>query len=204
MVAPVLLLLIATASARADAEVYRQALRSTGWVVVPGPKTTASGTCWLADRERRLVVTCRHVVGASKEVLIYFPSFEENRPIVEAAHYLKGIPAVSGHVVATDTARDLALIRVAAVPDGVEEMPLADRPCGPGDDVHCLGNSGLRGNLAKGTLWWYTRGSVRQVHRGTVTTPGGSRQVCSSKRRRPSTRATAAARSSTVGAGSSA
>src|SRR5205823_989388 len=109
--------------------------------------TIASGTCWLADRERRLAVTCRHVVGDSREVLVYFPAYEKDRPVVEAARYLRKSPAVVGRVVAADAARDLALIRLASVPEGVQEMRLADQSSGPGDDVHSVGNSGLRGDL---------------------------------------------------------
>ena len=56
-------------------------------------------------------------------------------------------------------------------------MPLSDRGCGPGDDVHSIGNSGIRGGLGEGTLWWYTRGSVRQVHSRKVKVGGGSRKV---------------------------
>src|SRR5579884_3896686 len=98
---------LAAAPALADAALYRKVLRSAGWVVVPGDTSTSSGTCWLADRDARLAVTCRHVVGDAREVLVYFPSFEKERPVVEAARYLRHNPPVAGQVVATDAARDL-------------------------------------------------------------------------------------------------
>jgi hypothetical protein len=171
------LVLLATGAAPADPGVYRKALRSTGWVVIPRTEDVMSGTCWLADLDRRLVVTCRHVVGDSREVLVYFPSYEKDRPVVEATRYLRKSPAVVGRVVAADAARDLALIRLASVPEGVQEMPLAGRSSSPGDDVHSIGNSGLRGDLDEGTLRWYTRGSARQVHRRKVQMPEGARLV---------------------------
>jgi hypothetical protein len=59
----------------------------------------------------------------------------------------------------------------------VQELPLAAASCGPGDDVHSIGNSGLRGGLAAGTLWWYTQGYVRQVDSRRVRTPHGLRVV---------------------------
>jgi len=117
------------------------------------------------------------VVGDSREVLVYFPRFEKERPVVEAVRYLRNYPAVTGHVLATDAARDLALVRLDAVPDGVQALPLADESCGPGEDIHSIGNSGVRGDMKEGTLWWYTRGSVRQVHRRKVESAEGVRNV---------------------------
>jgi S1-C subfamily serine protease len=68
---------------------------------------------------------------------------------------------VPGDVVATDRARDLALLRLARVPEGAREVPLAARGPRPGETVHALGNSGAR----DGVLWRYGRGHVRQVYR---------------------------------------
>ena len=56
----------------------------------------------VADGDRRLVVTCRHVVGDAREVLVYFPRFEEGRPVVEAARYLREHSAAVGRVIAAD------------------------------------------------------------------------------------------------------
>jgi hypothetical protein len=165
------------ADARANPQAYRRAVHATGWVVAPRDEGIASGTCWVADRARRLAVTCRHVVGDADEVLVYFPRYEQDRPIVEAAYYLKNVRAVVGRVVATDAGRDLALLRLRSLPPGVEELPLAATGSGPGDDVHSVGNSGLHGGLAEGTLWWYTRGCVRQVHRRPMRTPAGPELV---------------------------
>jgi hypothetical protein len=131
----------------------------------------------VADRARRLVVTCRHVVGTSRQALVYFPRYDEGRPVVEAARYLREGPAVLGRVIATDRARDLALVQLASLPDAVRQMPLAERGCGPGDDVHSIGNSGVLGGFDEGTLWWCTRGSVRQVHRHKAKVGDSSRRV---------------------------
>jgi hypothetical protein len=171
------LVLLAAGPARSNPALYQQALRSTGWVVVPQSGGMSCGTCWVADGERRLVVTCRHVVGDAREVLVYFPRFEEDRPVVEAIRYLRESSAVTGRVIAADPVRDLAVVHLASLPAGVKAMPLADRGCGPGDDVHSIGNSGISGGLGEGTLWWYTRGSVRQVHSRKVKSDEGARTV---------------------------
>ena len=163
---------------RANAEAYRRALASCGWVVVPGAKRTSSGTCWLADRERKLVVTCRHVIGKAREVLVYFPQHDKDGElIVEASHYLGSVPAVSGRLVTADKRRDLALIQLRSLPADVRALPLAPRSSRPGEDVHSVGNSGLSGRLADGSLWWYTRGCVRQVHIRKIRSPAGVRAV---------------------------
>jgi hypothetical protein len=175
-VAAALVLLVAGA-ARARTNVYGRLLRSTGWVVVPSPEGVVSGTCWLADRGRRLAVTCRHVVGSARDVLVYFPCYQGGRPVVQATYYLKNACPLVGRVVASDARTDLALLRLPSVPAGVEELPLADAGCGPGEDVHSVGNSGLRGGLATGTLWWYTQGYVRQVDSRRVRTPRGVQAV---------------------------
>jgi hypothetical protein len=161
-------LLAAVGTVKADSVLYQGALRSTGWVVVPRPGGLSAGTCWVADREQRLAVTCRHVVGDSREALVYFPRYEEGKPIVEALRYLREFAPVSGRVIASDPVRDLAVIRLTSLPAGVRQIVLSEQGCGPGDDIHSLGNSGIRGGLGEGSLWWYTRGSVRQVHRRKV------------------------------------
>jgi hypothetical protein len=178
LVVGIALLLLVAVSARASPKVYRQALLlSIVWVVVPTADGVAWGTCWLADRARRLVVTCRHVVGDAHEVLVYFPCFKGARPIVQASYYLEHEPALLAQVIATDARSDLAVLRLASVPAGAQELRLAAEGCGPGDAVHSVGNSGVHSGLADGTLWWYTQGCVRQVDRRSVRTPEGIKTV---------------------------
>lgn len=163
--AGLLLLLLASAPAAANPDLYQKVLRGTGWVIVPREKEASSGTCWLADRDRRLAVTCLHVIGDAREVVVYFPQFEKDEVIAEAGFYLRKRPAMLAQVVARDKEADLALLRLAAVPKGVEALPLATRSCRPGEFVHSVGNAGLGSSLDDGTLWWYTLGSVRQLYR---------------------------------------
>ena len=155
--------LLAQQAARADPEIYQRAIRSTGWVIVPSDDAMASGTCWLVDSEKKLLVTCEHVVGKSKDVLVYFPRFERDELLVESGDYLRKLTPIDGRVLATDAERDLALVQLAALPAGVEALPLAKKSPSPGETVHSIGNSGLYDGLSSGSLWWYTQGTVRQV-----------------------------------------
>src|SRR5262249_59371984 len=66
--------------------------------------------------------------------------------------------AIRGKVVGHDTRRDLALIQLNRVPDGVDALPVAKQPPGNGEDLHSIGNPGVSDNL-----WVYTPGHVRGV-----------------------------------------
>ena len=169
----VVLSVLAVGDVRANPAIYQKTLRSTGWVLVPRDASeSALGTCWLADRGQRLVVTCQHVVGDSREVLVYFPCRDKDEVVAEAAYYLRNVPAILGRVIASDPARDLAVIQLKSLPDCVLPLPLAARSARPGEAVHSIGNPDLTGGLTEGTLWWYTRGEVRQVHRQRIKGKG--------------------------------
>jgi S1-C subfamily serine protease len=163
-----------TAAAPASPDAYRQLLRSTGWVVVPTAGKLSAGTCFVADRRQRLVVTCRHVVGDATEALVYFPAFEKGKVIVDADYYLNHVAALHGRVIARDGARDLALIRLDSLPADVRELPLASDSPDPGEGVHLVGNSGMADG---GLLWRYTHGEVRLTYQKKVKTAEGVRKV---------------------------
>jgi len=169
-----LAVLLPAGTARANAEVYRQLLHSTGWVIVPGAGKTTSGTCFVVDQQHRLVITCQHVGGDAREALVYFPSLKDGKAAVESMFYLDRMPALVAEVVARDRARDLALLRLESLPDGVKALPLADASPDPGEDVHSVGNSGLTDG---GVLWRYTRGSVRLSYEKKVSSSGKERSV---------------------------
>jgi len=65
-----------------------------------------------------------------------------------------------GRVLAKDQKRDLALVQIERVPDGIEALAVAKTSTGPGQRVHAIGNP-------LGTtdgLWIHTEGAVRQVY----------------------------------------
>jgi S1-C subfamily serine protease len=169
-VALALLSLTCAESMRADSKVYQDVLRSTGLVEVPDAAGSVTyGTCLVVDRQRGIALTARHVVGDAAEVIVYFPAYRDGAAITELDHYHRQVAAVCGRVVRRDVRRDLALLRLDALPDDVTPVHLAGHGAGPGDAVHSVGNSGA----ARGTLWRYTVGRVRSVYQARVLQGNG-------------------------------
>lgn len=157
-------------ASRADTKVYDKALRSTGLVVVPQENNGVSyGTCWLADREHKLVITNQHVVGEGAEALLYFPIFENGEVLTEYAAYRKKVAPIRGRIVASDARRDLALLQLDSLPDHLQEIPLAAKSARAGETVHSIGNS----SVGRGQLWRYTTGTVRMVYSGKIQRSAG-------------------------------
>jgi S1-C subfamily serine protease len=134
--------------------IYEQTLRSTCWVRLP--KTFGSGT--LIDRSRKLVLTSCHVVLGKDTVKVWFPVFEKEKVVSDRARFEKLARPVPGKVIARDPSRDLALIELESVPEGVTEMKLATEAACSGDRVHAVGNG-----QSNGSLFGYHAGVVRQV-----------------------------------------
>ena len=144
------------------AEVYRRTLRGVAWVHSPD---AGKGTGWILDRSRRLLVTCAHVVGDNTTVNVVFPVREDGAVVADRGYYFEHMPAlrksgaaVRGRVLKRNPAVDLALVELESLPDGVEELPLADDAARPGDRVHVVG---CRYDVD--SLWVYSGGAVRQV-----------------------------------------
>lgn len=135
--------------------IYRQTLRSTALVVT----SDGSGTGWLADSAGKLLVTNQHVVGNQDKVTVLFPQYQSGQPIAERDHYLKHGRPIRGQVLDTDAQRDLAVIELESLPEGVVAMKLAAASPEPGEAVHSIGNPG-----ASGALWVYTSGPVRALY----------------------------------------
>jgi tetratricopeptide (TPR) repeat protein len=169
-----LLALLGTAPGRAAAdetraaEIYRRVLRSTAYVEAPG---LGSGTAWVADRGRRLLVTNQHVVGNKDTVLVLFPAYQDGEVIAERSAYKHRQP-VRGRVVCTTVEQDLAVIQLDSLPADVQDLPLASRSPSPGEPVYSVGNPG-----ASGALWVFTTGRVRAVYRKRFATQGGQAVV---------------------------
>lgn len=142
------------------AEIYRRTLQSTGWVTAQrSPLLTATGTGSLVDQENRLFLTAYHVVEGVREAKIFFPKFDdEKRPISDRGHYLRNETPVLGEVILADAKRDLAVLRLQSIPEGVVELPLAPKGIEVAHRVFTVGNPGV-----SSALWVYTEGTVRQV-----------------------------------------
>ncbi len=157
-------------TASADSSVYQNALNSTVWVLAKKSGETSSGTGVLVDSERKLVVTNFHVVGDSRNAVIFFPEVTDGAPIVSRQHYLKNVKRLGtrGSVIAIDRKRDLALIELDKLPENAQAIELAEESIGPGSDVQSIGNPG-----STEALWVFTSGTVRAVYQKKFRTGAG-------------------------------
>ena len=157
-----MLAVFAMGTTSAQANNYQSILKSTAWIITKDAENnTSTGTGVLIDDERRLVVTNSHVVGQSRNVVVFFPEIDDGLPKNERKYYLKkvlklGLPS---KVISVDPKRDLALIELPKIPDGIEAMEMATKSQLPGSKVDIVGNPGS-GNV----LWVYTSGTVRSLY----------------------------------------
>jgi S1-C subfamily serine protease len=147
------------------AEVYKQLIHSTAWVVVIMDERTgfaSLGSGSLVDRQRRLVLTNHHVVRDKDIAHVFFPQFQDGRAIEQKKYYIerRDTLGITGRVVARDIKRDLALIELERVPDDVPQLKLAEASAEEGHSVFSIGNPGKM----EDAMWQYTTGTVRQVH----------------------------------------
>jgi S1-C subfamily serine protease len=93
-------------------------------------------------------------------ITVNFPEFADGKLIVKKEHYVKLIMRDAEKykvaLVATSEAKDLALLKLQRLPEGVLPIPLARESGRPGEMVHSVGNPG-----SSGALWVYTSGTVR-------------------------------------------
>jgi tetratricopeptide (TPR) repeat protein/S1-C subfamily serine protease len=143
-------------------EVYQQALRSFALVQTTGDRR-ASG--WVVDRARRLLLTTADAVGKYESADVTFPLVQEGAVVAEYSFYReqqallkKKGHRVAGAVLAVDVRRNLALVELPSLPDGMMETRLARADPRPGDPLHFLSNP-----QRLDALWVYAGGSVRQV-----------------------------------------
>ena len=159
-----LTLAMTAGAARAEEQVFAKTLPSSAWVLVPAGKQLWNGAGSLVDRERRLVLTCKHVVRDQKQALIFFPLYEDDRPVTDAGAYLRGKTGIRAEVLAVDDQRDLALLQLESLPDDVPALALAERSPAPGQTVFAVGNSGNTGKpLGKGSVWKQYQGKIDRL-----------------------------------------
>ncbi len=153
---------LAAGTARGDADTYARVVQSTAWIVTSdADNETATGTGVLVDAERRIVLTNAHVVGDSRTVVVFFADIQDGIPQVKRKHYLDNVLTLAqpGKVVAVDRRRDLALIQLPKVPDGVRAIEMAEKSIKPGSSIELVGNPGN-----SDVMWVSTSGSVRAIY----------------------------------------
>jgi len=154
----------------ADTSLYSKTLKSTTWVLSKTSDGTSSGAGVLVNREKKLVITNAHVVGDSRNTVIFFPEMKKGRPVFERDHYLDNVKklGIRGRVIGLDRKRDLALVELEKLPKGAQAIELADESALPGEEVQSIGNAGTTD-----ALWVYTSGKVRAVYQKKFRTGAG-------------------------------
>lgn len=137
-----------------------RALAGSAWVL---PGEGGKGSAWLVDSDRRLLVTCYHVVGESDTAWLVFPLRDNGGLVGPRQHYLTHLPALkaSGRAVRARVVRrsrdaDLALLQAERLPADVQPLPLAPTPAGAGDRVCLVGN-----RYDVDVLWTHATGAVQ-------------------------------------------
>ncbi len=159
-----------TQTALANAKVYRHTLKSTTWIIAKAENGYSTGSGVLVDLKRKWVVSNYHVVGDSKDVLVFFPQHKDEQLIAERQHYINGADSfgIRARVVMVDKKRDLAIVELSRLPENTPAIELNEVSAGPGDGVHSIGNP-----TASGVLWPYTPGTVRAVYQKQFRTQAG-------------------------------
>lgn len=139
-----------------------KALRSTCWILSIRDGKAFYGTGWLVDKARKQIITNHHVVLNDKEAQVFFPIFKEGNLLVESKNYEgKGIAAT---ILKVDPKRDLALLQLSALPDGLDEIPLADKLPDMGQKLYSIGNSPMNNRQPyDGKLWFQREGKVTKI-----------------------------------------
>jgi S1-C subfamily serine protease len=143
-----------TTRGRKEIELYRSAAPAV--VLVITKEGIGSGTHIGGGQ----IVTNWHVVGAYKIVGVLFkPQVEGTKPDQAAV--------VRADVIKMDPMRDLALLRVSAVPASAKTMDFGnDAEIQIGADVHAIGHP-------TGEMWTYTRGLISQIRSDYEWKAGG-------------------------------
>ncbi len=153
-----------SASAQSDAQIYKKIAPSTVWFFEQG-----SATGVLVDVNKRWILTAEHVVrstlrsGRTNVKVIFAQLDGQGNVLTEVPNYgfeKKRILAIPGKIIRSNRMKDMALIELERLPDGVKAVALASVMPQPGDDVNVIGNS----TYSNGGLFSYSNGRVRNSY----------------------------------------
>ena len=149
--------------------VYDKVLPSIS-VIMPeiNGQYNSSGTGWVLDAERRLLLTNDHVTTGATDCLVFFPLYENDQVVTEEDRNLVRHRAIQGKIVDSDPLSDLSIVQVDELPASAVSLPIADRSATPGQTVHSIAGS----SMGSQSLWTYSSGHVRQLVRGKLANNG--------------------------------
>lgn len=123
----------------ADAR-YNQLLRATALTFVPLDDGMASyGTAWLVDKKKGWFMTAYHCTEGKSQIQLYYPEYYSRGLHTNLKSYGR-FRSHKAKVIATDKHRDLALVKVNALPSYFEPLKVATDAPSEGEDVFTLGN----------------------------------------------------------------
>jgi S1-C subfamily serine protease len=139
-------------------------LASCAWVRA---ENDGAGTGFVIDADKKLLVTCRHLVGERTKVDVIFPWHRKGELVASRQDYLGNRLAlrelgllVTGNVLKASDEYDLALVQLDSLPKGVSAAKLATSPPSPGERISAIGN-----RLDLDTVWNLSTGQVRTIGR---------------------------------------
>jgi S1-C subfamily serine protease len=135
-------------------------LASCAWVRA---ENEGAGSGFVVDTEKKLLVTCRHIVADRKKVDVIFPWVHDGEVLTDRATYLRnrnhlaelGL-LVTGKVLKVSDDQDLALVELESLPPGTKAVTFALHPPKPGELLRVVGN-----RLDLDTVWNITTGPAR-------------------------------------------
>jgi hypothetical protein len=136
-------------SARAEdpRQLFNSHIRGVVWIENFVPGGTVTGTGFLIDKQRRLVVTNQHVTDGEVTMDVFFPATGTNGLIVDRSVYQKNRTALgrTGHhspakVIAVAPDKDLAILQLDRLPANAVQLEIASADPGAEDRLYLLGN----------------------------------------------------------------
>ena len=148
-------------------EVAAQLMKSTVWIRGGNNGNYFwTGTGWVVDAERRLIVTNHHVVMHPKQdtqplnsFQFYFPVQKDGEYVKDRSHYLSNVTPAKGKVIASSRTFELALIQLDRLPAEIKAIPLAPKSARQAARLHTMGGNPFGSQL----MWIYSSGRVRAI-----------------------------------------
>jgi serine protease Do len=170
------LCLAAVDTARAQGDVHAKLQRSSAFIVVDkGNNQVSYGSGWIYDQKQNLVITNYHVVANADKALVAFGRYDNKGAVLTNSSAYGKTDYIPGKVLARDSKRDLALIKLDRLPKGTVALVLATASIEPGQKIFSIGNSGMAGkNLDAGSLWRKRTGTVKSNFYWMITLKGAN------------------------------
>ncbi len=141
-------------------QAFEKVLKSTVWIhAMQANQDIHTGTGFVADTDRRWIVTNHHVVDGAVKLKLWFPDFDETgHPIGDREHYINRRP-IEGTVLVSNPKKDLAIIELTSFPTGVRAVPLASDSPRLGQEIFAIGNPGAY----QESLWVHSAGRINVI-----------------------------------------